>query len=296
MTQKIHLQQIDSSGASSGQVISWDATNNAWVPSTPTGGGGSSNTSMSASDILTSIKTVDGASSGLDADLLDGQEGSYYLNAGNLTGTVPTARLPAFTGDATSSSGSASLTLATVNSNVGTFGNTSAIPVVTVNAKGLVTAVSTTDLSTKANTASPTFTGTPTAPTATAATNNTQIATTAFVQTAVAGASGGTKGFGTFYAGKPTANEVIGGGVAPYAFNITAANCRARAGTAAAASTVFSIRKNGSQVGTVTFSASGSVGAFSITTAAVAVGDIMTIVAPGTADSAISDIAFSIIA
>ena len=34
-------------------------------------------------------------------------------------------------------------TLATVNSNVGTFGSTSAIPVVTVNAKGLVTAVTT---------------------------------------------------------------------------------------------------------------------------------------------------------
>ena len=33
---------------------------------------------QTASEILTAIKTVDGASSGLDADLLDGQEGSYY--------------------------------------------------------------------------------------------------------------------------------------------------------------------------------------------------------------------------
>jgi hypothetical protein len=33
---------------------------------------------MTASEILTAIKTVDGASSGLDADLLDGQHGSYY--------------------------------------------------------------------------------------------------------------------------------------------------------------------------------------------------------------------------
>ena len=31
----------------------------------------------------------DGASSGLDADLLDGQQGSYYTNAANLTGTLP---------------------------------------------------------------------------------------------------------------------------------------------------------------------------------------------------------------
>lgn len=36
----------------------------------------------------------DGAGSGLDADLLDGQHGAFYLNASNLNaGTVPTARL-----------------------------------------------------------------------------------------------------------------------------------------------------------------------------------------------------------
>lgn len=44
-------------------------------------------------------------------------------------------------------------------------------------------------LNLKANLASPTFTGTPTAPTATAGTNTTQIATTAFVNTAIATAS-----------------------------------------------------------------------------------------------------------
>ena len=38
----------------------------------------------------------DGAGSGLDADLLDGQHGSFYQNASNLTtGTVPEPRLPA---------------------------------------------------------------------------------------------------------------------------------------------------------------------------------------------------------
>jgi hypothetical protein len=47
----------------------------------------------------------------------------------------------------------------------------------------------TTDLSTKAPLASPTFTGTPAAPTATAGTNTTQVATTAFVSTAIAGFS-----------------------------------------------------------------------------------------------------------
>lgn len=43
------------------------------------------------------------------------------------------------------------------------------------------------ELTNKANTSSPSFTGTPTAPTATKGTNTTQIATTAFVQAAVQG-------------------------------------------------------------------------------------------------------------
>ena len=52
------------------------------------------------------------------------------------TGTLPTSQLPAFTGDVTSPSGSGVNTLATVNSNVGTFQG------ITVNGKGLVTGAS----------------------------------------------------------------------------------------------------------------------------------------------------------
>lgn len=47
----------------------------------------------SANDILTKLKTVDGAGSGLDSDLLDGQQGSYYAPAASptFTGLVTTA-------------------------------------------------------------------------------------------------------------------------------------------------------------------------------------------------------------
>jgi hypothetical protein len=70
-----------------------------------------------------------------------------------------TARDLSLTGDATATlvnvkgdaAVSAALTLATVNTNVGTFGSTTSIPVVTVNAKGLVTAVSTAAISTSFN-------------------------------------------------------------------------------------------------------------------------------------------------
>lgn len=91
-------------------------------------------------------------------------------NIGNFTANTITAQLTGnaatssrwiisrnlnLTGDATatfsgldgSSNISAAITLATVNSNTGTFGGTTAIPVITVNSKGLITAVSTTSIS-----------------------------------------------------------------------------------------------------------------------------------------------------
>jgi hypothetical protein len=77
--------------------------------------------------------------------------GTADLNATNLTsGTLPIARLPAFTGDVTTTAGTAATTLATVNSNVGSFGSAAAVPIITVNGKGLITAVSTAALGTAA--------------------------------------------------------------------------------------------------------------------------------------------------
>lgn len=144
--------------------------------------------------------------------------GAVTGNADTATsaGKWTTARTLSFTGDSTGSGsvdGSANvataLTLATVNSNTGSFGSGTLIPVITVNGKGLITAVSTTAVSgagvTSFNSrtgsvvpasgdytvsqvtgaaplASPTLTGTPVAPTASTATNTTQLATTAYVQ------------------------------------------------------------------------------------------------------------------
>ena len=78
----------------------------------------------------------------LNADYLNGNHGTYYVNASNLSsGTLSNTLLPAFTGDATSSIGTSTLTLATVNTSVGSFGSVTVIPSITVNAKGLVTNV-----------------------------------------------------------------------------------------------------------------------------------------------------------
>ena len=60
----------------------------------------------------------------------------------SLASVIPAAALPAFSGDATSTSGTAVLTLATVNAGVGSFGSGTAVASLTVNAKGLITAAS----------------------------------------------------------------------------------------------------------------------------------------------------------
>ena len=62
-----------------------------------------------------------------------------------------------------------------------------------------------TSIGTKADTASPTFTGTPAAPTASAGTNSTQIATTAFVATSFAPLASPT------FTGTPTTPEPTAG-------------------------------------------------------------------------------------
>jgi hypothetical protein len=93
-----------------------------------------------------------------------------------------------------------------------------------------------------------------------------------------------------FCAGKPTASEEIGGAVAPYAFTISAANSTWRATTAATAQTIFSIRNNNVQIGTVTFNAAATLGTVSITTANVLKDEIITIIAPATADATIAGI------
>lgn len=59
-----------------------------------------SGTQLNQSDILSALGYTpwhpnnDGENSGLDADLLDGRQGSYYLNFNNLTGTISTGILP----------------------------------------------------------------------------------------------------------------------------------------------------------------------------------------------------------
>jgi hypothetical protein len=85
---------------------------------------------------------LSGSSGNFSSLVVSGVTTSTGGFVGNLTGTaLTTTNIPNLSGDI--SSNNTVTTLATVNSNVGTFGGTGAIPVVTVNGKGLVTGVST---------------------------------------------------------------------------------------------------------------------------------------------------------
>lgn len=63
---------------------------------------------VTATQLLTAIKKVDGSTSGLDSDLLDGQEGSYYLDWTNTTNKPDPTITVTLTGDVT---GTANTTL-----------------------------------------------------------------------------------------------------------------------------------------------------------------------------------------
>ena len=109
---------------------------------------------------------VNAATSANTASTLVKRDASGNFSAGTITGSLTgnastatawaTPRTFSFTGDATGSLASvdgtaavsAALTLATVNGNVGAFGSTTSIPVITVNAKGLITSVTTASITT----------------------------------------------------------------------------------------------------------------------------------------------------
>ncbi len=113
-----------------GQLETWDG--GAWLAGSADSLLASNNLSdlVSASTARSSLGLATVAASGSASDLS--------------SGTLPVGRMPALTGDVTTSSGAVATTLATVNSNVGSFGDGTHVAAITVNAKGLVTAVSST--------------------------------------------------------------------------------------------------------------------------------------------------------
>lgn len=109
---------------------------------------------QTASEILAEIKTVDGAASGLDADLLDGQHGSHYLDFANFS-NIPDPQIDVTLSGKVTGTGSTTLTnlgngsisitaeLANTAVTAGSYGSATAIPQITVDEDGRITAAST---------------------------------------------------------------------------------------------------------------------------------------------------------
>ena len=160
MAQTIQIKRSTSTASPSALAngeLAYSASSNKLFVGRP--GGGTGDIDAIGGKYYTDIIT--GATASNTASKLVLRDGSGNFTAGTITGaltgnastatTLATTRNFSVSGDITAPkvafNGSAVVglvsTLATVNSNVGNFGTTTAIPVITVNAKGLVTAVST---------------------------------------------------------------------------------------------------------------------------------------------------------
>ena len=99
--------------------------------------------------------------------------------------------------------------------------------------------------------------------------------------------------------GAPADAAIVMRFIAPRQFTIPEgfAGSLSSAGTAATASTIFTIKRNATTEGTITFSASGSTGVFAQSTSGdmvIAKGEVISIEAPATADTTLADISMTL--
>lgn len=100
-----------------------------------------------------------------------------------------------------------------------------------------------------------------------------------------------------FYGGIPTASAIIL--YIPIArastFKSSLSDSKGVAKTAATASTTFTVKRNGTSIGTMVFAASATTATFTLTGSATnAIGDIISVEAPSTADATLADIGFTL--
>ena len=106
-------------------------------------------------------------------------------------------------------------------------------------------------------------------------------------------AAGGIHDFAGFFVGKPGAGAVMFSYAVTRACQLPAGltNSVYKAGTAATGSATFSIKKNGSEIGTLNFAASATTATFTMASAtSFANGDVLDVVAPGSQDATLADI------
>lgn len=114
----------------------------------------------------------------------------------------------------------------------------------------------------------------------------------------LSGAGGGAIVVSGSYTGPTTPSLVVERYVFPQPASFPAGlvGSQGRAGTAATAASTYTIQKNASNVGTMAFAASATSASFTMASAtAFAVGDVLTIVAPGSPDATLSAVFWSLL-
>ena len=103
---------------------------------------------------------------------------------------------------------------------------------------------------------------------------------------------------GMYFTGVPTNSQIILAhifGTIEATFPEDLTGSKAKSQDAATAEAVFTINKNGGQVGTITWSAAGTTGAFSFSSAiSFAEDDVLTIVGPASADTTLGRISITL--
>ena len=225
------------------------------------GTGLSGSTTYNGSGASTFTVTSNATSNNTNSTIV-ARDGSGNFSAGTITATLAgtattTTNIPNLSGDITSAN--TVTTLATVNSNVGTFGNGSSIPTITVNAKGLVTAVSTTAVD-PANDGTLTLatSGTGLSGSATFTANDSDNVTFTVTSNATSANTASTivarDGSGNFSAGTITAS--LSGNATSATSATTAGSCTGNAATATALATARTIALSGDVTGSASFDGS----------------------------------------
>ena len=248
-----------------------------------------------ASNLVTSVAGKIGIVTLNHNDLTDWAAATATYISGNQTITL---------GGDLAGSGTTSITatLNNVNVNVGTFQG------IAVNAKGLVTGASNMNY---APLNSPVLTGTPTAPTPLSADNSNNIATTAFVKTnaligpityAMLPTEVQQVPISFAFPGVPTNGAMVN---APSAMALTIPAALAGTvvydGTLTTANAVFTLNKisggSTTALGTVTITSGSHTSAtLAGTGGSLAIGDVLSLVAPSTSDSTLADVGITILA
>ena len=112
-----------------------------------------------------------------------------------------------------------------------------------------------------------------------------------------ASAVGGLYDIGLFIPGQPAASAMVFQFVVPRAisFPVNLVASLARAGTAATSAASFTLRNNGSNIGTIDFAAGSATATFSLPVgAAFAAGDVLEILAPSPQDATLADVSITV--